>query len=166
METVMVTQTPTQTPSVKYDMAYPGILPDSPLYKLKLLREKIILFFITDPQKKIDYYLLQSDKGILASAMLADKKEYSLAETTALKAENNYTLLSGTLPQLLKKPDDAYFAKLKAAALKHQEILLSIVKKVPQSEQKTFLQVIDFSRRNWQTIEKYEQENGAIQPAQ
>ncbi len=40
-----VTPTPVQEATqmiVKYDLAFPGILPDHPLYKLKVLRNKII----------------------------------------------------------------------------------------------------------------------------
>lgn len=140
---------------VKYDLAYPGMLPDSPFYKLKVLRDKITLALIVDPLKKIDYLLLQTDKGILATAMLIDKNEISLAETTALKAENNYTLLTYELGKLPKKPNDIFFNKLKTASLKHQDVLQSLIKRVPQNKQKVFEQVINFSKTNYQTVENY-----------
>src|SRR5258708_7219382 len=63
------------TSIVKYDLEYPGLLPDSPFYKLKVFRDKMSEALISDPKKKIDFYLLQTDKGILASAMLVDKGE-------------------------------------------------------------------------------------------
>lgn len=148
--------TPAPTPTiVKYDLAYPGMLPDNFFYKLKVLRDKITYALISDPLKKIDYLLLQTDKGILATAMLIDKNKISLAETTALKAENNYTLLTFELKSLSKKPDNKLFNKLKTASLKHQEVLQSLIKRVRSDNQKVFQQVINFSKTNYQTVEKY-----------
>ncbi len=150
-----VTPSPTQT-IVKYDLAYPGILPDNPLYKLKVLRDKISAVLISDPQKKIEFLLLQTDKGILSAAILVDKNEIPLAEETALKAENNYTLITQELYRLGKKPDQAFFDKLKKAAMKHQEVLNSLGMRVSEDKRKIFFAVADFSKRNWQTIEEYQ----------
>lgn len=151
------TPTPVQNTSVfvEYDLAFPGMLPDNPLYKLKVLRDKIIASSIFNPLKKIDFYVLQTDKGILATAMLIDKNKIDLAGSTALKAENNFTLISTQLYMLPKKPNKDFFKRLKTAGLKHQEVLNSIIKRVPKDKQKTFENVIDFSKRNLQTIEEY-----------
>lgn len=155
---------PTSTPSsqlkiIKYDLAYPGILPDSPLYKLKVLRDRISATLISDPQKKIDFYLLQTDKGILATAMLVDYGKIDLAQTTALKAEHNYTILVNELKKLPNKPNADVFQKLKTASLKHQEVLNSTIKKLPAEKQKIFKTVLDFSKRNLKSLEKIEAKN-------
>lgn len=156
----------TQSALIKYDLAYPGILPDNPLYKLKVLRDKISVSFISDTKKKIDFYLLQADKGILATAMLVDKNNISLAEQTALKAENNFTLISDTLrsyyyrqqPDISDPATKAFLQKLKIASLKHQEVLNSLLKRVPKDRQKTFKTVIYFSKINIENIEKTTQD--------
>lgn len=153
-----VTPTPVQEATqmiVKYDLAFPGILPDHPLYKLKVLRNKIIASSILNPLKKIDFYVLQADKGILATAMLIDKNKIDLAQETALKAENNFTLIAPQLYMLPEKPNKDFFKRLETAGLKHQEILVSIIKRVPKDKQKVFENVIDFSKRNLQTLEEY-----------
>ena len=154
----VVAQTTSISPSpfIKYDLAYPGILPDNPLYKLKVLRDKIIVFFISDPHQKVDFYLLQTDKGILASAMLVDKHEIELAQDTAFKAENNFTLLTQALQQFPQKPNAKFFEKLKTAGLKHQEVMNSIIKRIKNKDKKPFEEVIEFSKRNLKTIEDYE----------
>lgn len=148
---------------IKYDLAFPGILPDHPLYKLKVLRDKLAAALISDPLKKIEYFLLQTDKGLLASAMLVDKKNIKLAHETALKAENNYTLLTQELYKLPRKPNEAFFEKLKTASLKHQEVLDSIIKRVSKEEKKTFEAVVDFSKRNLKTVEEYHKRKQTIQ---
>lgn len=147
--------TPAPKPTIQYNLAYPGILPDHPLYKLKTLRDKTSAAFIKDPKKKIEFYLLQTDKGILASAMLVDRKKIDLATHTAFKAEHNYTLLTYELGKFRKKPDADFFKKLKTASLKHQEVLTSLAKKVAKNDAKKFQQVIDFSKTNWKTVEEY-----------
>lgn len=150
------TPTPTPTPTfVKYDLAYPGMLPDNPLYGLKVFRDKISISLMSDPQKKVDFYLLKTDKGILAAAMLVDKKKIELAKETALKAEHNFTLLTYQLNSLGKKPNEGFFEKLRTASLKHQEVLNSLIKRVSPNDAKTFQTVINFSKTNWQTVEEY-----------
>jgi len=141
---------------VKYDLAFPGILPDHPLYKIKVLRDKITAVLINNPIKKTEFYLLQADKGIHAAAMLVDKNEVELAKETALKAENNMTLLTFELKKLRQRPDQSLFDKLKLASLKHQEVLSSKEKKVGKDDKKTFQQVINFSKTNLSTIEMLE----------
>ena len=148
--------TGTSFAQVKYDLAYPGILPNHPLYKVKVLRDRITAVLINDPIKKTEFYLLQADKGIHAAAMLVDKNEVELAKETALKAENNMTLLTFGLKKLRQRPDQSLFDKLKLASLKHQEVLSSKEKKVGKDDKKTFQQVINFSKTNLSTIEMLE----------
>ncbi len=148
-----VSSTPTPTPTpVKYDLAFPGMLPDHPLYKVKVLRDKVMLALTRDPMKKAQYHLLLADKRIHMAAMLADKGEIELAKETALKGENEYTLLVFLFKDEAKKPDKKLFNRLEKAALKHREILRSIVNKVENKDEKTFLTVIEFSERNLEEL--------------
>ncbi len=141
---------------VKYDLAFPGMLPDNPFYKIKVLRDRLAADFITDPIQKIEFYLRQTDKGILAAAMLVDKNNIVLAHETALKAEHNNTLLTYELYRLTDKQDEAFFTKLKTAAAKHQEVLGVLMSRVGEADRQVFAQVIEFSKRNVQTIEEYQ----------
>ncbi|MBI5621074.1 hypothetical protein HY949_04790 [Candidatus Gottesmanbacteria bacterium] len=143
-------------PSVQYDLAFPGMLPDNPFYKVKVLRDRYIADFISDPIKKIEFYLKQTDKGILAAAMLVDKNNVTLARETALKAEHNMTLLTYELYRLKGKQDEAFFMRLKTASAKHQEVLRSLMGRVGEADRQVFEQVIGFSKQNVQTIEEYQ----------
>lgn len=146
----------TQSAVFKYNLAYPGLLPNSPLYSLKVLRDKLTEFMISDPEEKVKFYLLQTDKGILAASILSDKKEMELAKKTALKAENNYTLLTFELKKMKKLPNEEIMQKLKIAALKHQMILNSIIENSPEKDKGTFEQVFNFSKTNLNTVENLE----------
>lgn len=150
------TENSTKSAAIKYDLAYPGILPNNPLYKLKVLRDRVTALLISDPMKKAEFYLLQTDKGILATAMLVDKGEIKLAQETAFKAEHNMTLLTYELKKLTKRPSSDFIGKMKTASLKHQEVLHSLIKRVTPDEQETFAAVVNFSKTNLQTIEKLE----------
>ncbi len=142
---------------VQYDLAFPGILPDQPLYKLKVLRDKLQALLIANPKKKIDFYLRQTDKGILASAMLVDKNNIPLAQQTALKAEHNYTLLTYELYKLAERPNPEYFKTLQTAALKHQEVIRLLISRVSENQRVPFEQVLEFSTRNLETVKKHEE---------
>ncbi|MBI5449585.1 hypothetical protein HY948_04720 [Candidatus Gottesmanbacteria bacterium] len=141
---------------VEYELAFPGMLPDHPLYKAKIMRDRIMAFVTSNPQKLADFYLLQTDKGILAAAMLVDKNNSKLAATTALKAEHNFTLLTQQLFRFPKKPETAFYQKLKTAAAKHQEVLASLEKRTTGEEAKTFETIIEFSKKNVQTITDFQ----------
>ena len=81
------------TPSptlIEYTLPYPGLLPDSPLYGLKTLRDRIMLFLIADPIKKAEFDLLQANKRVSAGMFLAKKKQYPIAVSTISKGENYF----------------------------------------------------------------------------
>lgn len=131
-----------------YQLAYPGMLPDNPFYKLKVLRDKIWEVLVTDPQKKVDFYLLQTDKQIGMVPPLVTKGEITLAKSTALKAENNFTKLVFVYKDNGLTPDATTYKKLLQAADKHQQILIDAMKQVSANDAQTFQQVINFSKTN------------------
>lgn len=149
-------KTATPSPIVKYELAFPGMLPDHPFYKLKVFRNKIAATLISDPIKKIEFFLKQTDKGILATAMLVDKGKIDLAAETALKAEHNFTLLNQQVEFQPRRIDNDHMELIETAALKHQEVLLYLANhRVPEDKKKIFLTVADFSKRNLQSIKEH-----------
>lgn len=151
-----ITPEPTPTPTIiQYDLAFPGLLPDNFLYKLKVLRDKLQLITTSDPNKKIGLLLNMADKGVLATAMLVDKKEWKLAKETALKAENNMTLLTPEIAGLNEPIDQKLIQKLQTASLKHQEVFAKLQERIPGEDKNVFVQVTEFSKRNQSEIEKF-----------
>lgn len=76
-----------------YELPYPGLLPDHPLYFLKMLRDKVIGFFISDSIKKAEFDILQADKRLNASVYLLYKKSLQkdeLAISTISKGQNYF----------------------------------------------------------------------------
>ena len=54
--------TPTVIQGITYELAYPGLLPDHPLYFFKVIRDKVVSLLINDPSKRAEFNLLTSDK--------------------------------------------------------------------------------------------------------
>ncbi len=78
------------TPTVEYTLPYPGILPDHPLYKIKLFRDRALDFLIRDPLKRIEFNLLMADKRLNMGISLTEKERYALAEETVSKGEKYF----------------------------------------------------------------------------
>lgn len=81
-------QTATESAKNNYQLPYPGLLPDNPLYSLKALRDKLIEFLISDPIKKAEFDLLSADKRLSIGIVLFEKKKQDLSENTISKGEN------------------------------------------------------------------------------
>jgi len=108
---------------INYELPYPGILPDHPLYIFKMIRDRIIELLTSDPTKKASFYLLQADKRLAAGILLLEKGKRDLSETTISKGQNY-------LEKSLAKANDAknqqksvldIAAKIKASSAKHRE---------------------------------------------
>ena len=145
--------TPSPTP-IKYDLPHPGMLPDSPFYKLKVLRDKVMLVLIQDTNKKAEYHLLLADKRIHMAKLLVDKGNVELAKETALKGENEITNLVNLLKDKREKPSKELFDRVETASMKHQEVLGEIAKKVGDKDKETFETVIYFSKVNLEELRK------------
>lgn len=80
---------PSAVAQVSYDLAYPGLLPDHPLYFFKVIRDKVVSSLINDPIKRAEFNLLTSDKRFNAALSLIDKGKDEKAIDTLSKS-NNY----------------------------------------------------------------------------
>jgi hypothetical protein len=126
----------TVTPTPNYVMAYPGILPDSPLYPLKAMRDRVISFVIGNQLKKAEFDLLQSDKRIGAALMLIEKKDekkYDLAISTLSKGLNYYEQAIAESMEAKKQGDGVsdMKSKLKHAGAMYIHMLQQGEKKTP-----------------------------------
>ncbi len=124
------------------------MLPDNPLYKLKVLRDKIMLILISDPDKKAAYHLVLANKQLLMSKLLVDKGNVGLAKETALKGENQMTLMTFVFKNASRTPSPGFLNEVKLATSKHQELLKEIIGKVLKDDAETFSTVLEFSQRN------------------
>lgn len=144
------TATDTAIQKVDYFLAYPGILPDHFLYPLKMIRDRITLFFTVDSLRKIDILLLFSDKRIGAAKALMEKGKANLAITTATKAEK-YLERAVNQERVAReggKNTSGQQDKLLKATFKHEEVLLEIEANIGEasSEIKNILKYPQWAR--------------------
>lgn len=116
---------------VSYELPFPGILPDSPLYIFKVLRDGAVKLVINNDMTRARFYLLNAEKRMFAAKLLVDKHKDDLAVTTFSKS-NNYLFdalfaLKNFKKGHPKSPDiKPYLRQFEAASLKHIEIATEI----------------------------------------
>jgi hypothetical protein len=72
---------------LEYTLPFPGILPDHPLYFVKSTRDAIMRMFISNPIKKVEFSLLQSDKYLSMAIVYADMKKWDRAGQTVVQSQ-------------------------------------------------------------------------------
>lgn len=123
-----VNVTATEIKKVDYYLPYPGILPDSPLYKIKALRDRIKLLITFDETEKARLELQYADKRINAAFALSEGNKRNLAMTTATKAEKYLEQSTNRVIKLIKmgRDEKSLLLSLDKAIMKHLEMLLEI----------------------------------------
>lgn len=116
-----------------YELVYPGLMPDHPLYLLKMIRDQIQLLVTKDSSAKAQLMLVNADKRIAASLILAERGKLGLAASTATKAEQ---YLQRAIAEAGKIGDEAgrrnFYERAKRANGKHGMILLGIASRLPE----------------------------------
>lgn len=127
-----VIPTVSPTPKIDYILVYPGILPDSPLYKIKAIRDRIWLWLTTDLIKKSELLLLYADKRAGAGKVLIEGNKVPLGITTFWKGEKYLESAVKEIKMAKNKNLNVGFLidKIKKASLKHEEMLLELKEKV------------------------------------
>jgi len=116
---------------VDYYLPYPGILPDHPLYWLKMVRDRVQLLLITDPLTKAKKLLLYADKRLGAGWALVEGNKIDLGVTTLTKAEKYLERAVMTADKLGDGGEEERFKeKLEKAEMKHREVLLKLKENV------------------------------------
>lgn len=115
----------TKPTQINYELAYPGMLPDNPLYFLKAFRDRVIGFLINDPLKKAEFDLLTSDKKLSAGELLFEKKKDDLAVSTISKSNNYFAESISKLTEAKKmREDTAGLAEKQSISVKkHMEVI-------------------------------------------
>lgn len=109
---------------VQYELAYPGMLPDNPLYFLKTLRDAVVKFLISDPLKAAEFNVLTANKRAYAALLLAQKQKGELALETLSKS-NNYlheAVVSLSKAKEKKMDINSTLDKLQKSVKKHQQV--------------------------------------------
>lgn len=135
MEQAQVTASQATTAAMikmEYYLPYPGILPDSPLYKIKALRDRLELWLTFDNVGKAKRELSFADKRINAAIFLMQGGKTGLAVTTATKAEKYMEAAVGKVVEERGKGVDvkSLLLELSKSTAKHLEVLTEMQTKL------------------------------------
>ncbi len=148
-------KTPMSEARIDYQFPWPGILPDHPLYKLKVARNKLIYKIIYNPMKRVEFDLLMADKTLYASKLLLEKGQGELAKETALKGENYFSVLVSDYGTVLAKKQKLPFnlyQKIDKAYQAHQQLIKYLRENATEEDKATYDQVDYFSKSNYQSF--------------
>jgi hypothetical protein len=143
----------------EYVLPYPGILSDNPLYALKNLRDKIMEVLIADPGKKVEFFILQSDKDYSAGIFLQAKGKAALVAQT-LSRGNAYSekaIAIVSSQKQLERPVPVYtLDHLQKSLIKHQDVITGFVSTTVGDQKGVFETILT-------TVKKFTEEAGNIQ---
>lgn len=134
-----------------YELPFPGLLPDHPLYLLKAGRDRALLFVTRDYESKARLQLELSDKRVRAGQLLVDEKKYELAVTTYSKGERYFEQSIETLSLAKKQgqtPTAEIIDEMGRSNKKHNEILMRSSKELDGSLREQLSFVIALNKRN------------------
>lgn len=143
---------------VAYELPYPGILPDHPLYPIKIVRDRIVEFATRDYMKKAQLYVNYADKRIAMAQALAKKGKTRQAVSTLSKAEK-YALKIPPLLETSKKqgvsPESDFVLKIKLSNEKHRQVIEQMIAELPHGELDALMQVADLNEEVKKGLQKF-----------
>jgi hypothetical protein len=119
--------------SIDYQLPYPGILPDSPFYIFKFLRDKTAEFLIGSPIKKAEFSIVKADSQISSALFLIEhKKNVYKVEPAINNAESYFKQAINNAQQAKTQGMDVSETakRLVISNLKHREVIIQIEEKI------------------------------------
>jgi len=131
---------PTPAQSEEYVLPYPGILPDNPIYFLKTIRDRIMEWLIADPLRKIDFYVLQSDKNLNAGILLNLSNKQKLVSgvfAQSIADIEKAVLLASSAKNSGKAVPAGVLERVRKSLIKHEEVITDFAKRAGDTEKST-----------------------------
>jgi len=113
------------TEQIDYYLPYPGkVLPDSPFWSLKSVRDRLWLKVNTNPSREAELYLLFADKRLGSSVILFEKDMDEAGLSTLTKAEKylEEAHLKDIENRGMGYSSTDFLEKLAMASLKHYQV--------------------------------------------
>jgi len=128
-------------PKIEYYLPYPGLLPDSPLYKLKAARDRVTLWLTWTAEGKARKELLFADKRVNAGVVLIEGGKSELGVTTITKAEKYMESAVVRVEKEMKSGKDvkSVAIELSKALPKHIEVIADAQMKVSEWERESLI---------------------------
>lgn len=129
---------------IDYYLVFPGrVLPDSPFWPVKAVRDRIWLWITTNPSRKAELYLLLADKRLGASKILFEQGKPEVGFSTLTKAEKYLESATNKEKENREKGIETteFLQRLARASLKHFEIIQEIYELAPEEAKPMIIEV-------------------------
>jgi len=141
--------------NIEYYLPFPGkVLPDSPLWPVKALRDKIWLMLTTNPGRKSELMLLFADKRLGSAKLLFEKNKPEIGFTTLTKAEK---YLEEAVAQEKVNSANGYdttefLKRLSNASLMHYQVMEEILMIAPDDAKPGVVSTQDYAKRAYEAV--------------
>jgi hypothetical protein len=125
-----------------------SVLPDSPLWNLKALRDRVWYLITPSPLKRAELALLFSDKRLAAAKTLIENKKINIAISTLTKGEK-YLEIAVSEENIAKSQGydtTGFLNKLALASLKHREIIDNLLPLIPEDGKPLVIKTENYSK--------------------
>lgn len=153
--------------NIDYQLAYPGkVLPDSPLWPLKAMRDKIWLWTTTDTSRQAELKLLFADKRLGSAEKLFIGGKAEIGLTTLSKAEKYLEEASEQENRNRMEGGDtlSFLVNLANASLKHYQVIEGIIRIAPEEARPTIIKFQEYSRNVFENSRNALLEKGETPP--
>jgi hypothetical protein len=144
-----------------YQLPYPGLLPDNPLYFVKDMRDSFLLFVAQDDLDRARVHLLLSDKSLAAAEPLAKKGKHQMSVEMVQKSQESFAKIPAIVTNAKDKNGKAltsdqkkeFLDQLRKANLKHRETIEDLMKEMPQGGVEQLQALLSKNVENGKAIE-------------
>ncbi len=152
---------------VDYNLPYPGnIHPNSILWPIKVVRDRVLLLFKQNSLSKAEASLLLADKRLGSSIVMYRKGDYESGVAAAKKSgmylENSYNYMIKAKEEGVSVEEFAY--TLAVASLKHWQVLEDLRSSSPEDAQPIVNQINDYARMVYEKTTQLLNESGKTPP--
>jgi len=139
-----------EDPLAKIDYA-PRLLPTSPFYFLKQIKERLELTFARTPEAKVAKRLEFANRRVAELKRVAVKKP-QLGEKLARRYEEELKEVEEEARQLKETERQGLLKHISQVVLKHQNILSQVLEKVPQEAKEGIKKALESSLQGYQRV--------------
>lgn len=140
--------------AANYHLPYPGILPDHPLYIVKMLRDRLVEWLTFDSLKKVELFEMYADKRMGAARALIDGGQAELGVETARKAAMYQERAVEKTRELKREGRDVgnVANQIEKATAKHEQVLSTIEQKAANQGEEGLSKVKEKVRENRRSV--------------
>lgn len=153
--------------NINYQLPYPGkILPDSALWPVKALRDRVWLFLTTSDTRKAELKLLFADKRLGSAKILFERGKPEIAFTTLTKAEKylEEAVIKEKENRAKNIDTSEFLLRLANASLKHYQLMEEMLTVAPDDAKPGIIRTQDYAKRAYEETRNALLEKGMTPP--